>query len=66
MSVSIRTTMPLVRTELYATEAEGQRVLEEMLDLYRQRGNAIRFDGMVYIVTDDSGNLMQTAEMLSS
>jgi len=68
MSVSIHTTMAngTVSTDLYATEAEGIRVLDSMLALHRNRGNAVHLQGAAYVVTDGSGNLVQTAEIISS
>jgi hypothetical protein len=68
MSVSIRTTMAngKVSTDLYATESDGRRVLEAMLELHRKRGNAVRLDCTVYFVTDGTGKVVQTAEVISS
>jgi hypothetical protein len=68
MSVSIRSTMAngKVSTDLYATEAEGQRVLETMLRLHRKRGNTVRLDGTVYIITNNVGKVVEQDEIISS
>lgn len=68
MSVSIRTTMSDgdKKTVLYATEAEGLRVLDAMLDLHRKRGNTVRLEGTIYVVTDNNGKVIQMAEIISS
>jgi hypothetical protein len=55
-----------VSTDLYATESDGRRVLEAMLELHRKRVNAVRLDGTVYFVADGTGKVVQTAEMISS